>query len=98
MNKVVMIYILSLLITGILSLLITGCSWFQDNPIDSIKDAQPSVKEEKILFQVDHFLNSEYEVIGYEINDRYRYNYSVEVTLKEVNGGRTMIINLEWDM
>lgn len=84
-----------LLIT--LLVVLTSCSWFESKPIKDIKQTKPSTKEQEIMFQVDHFLNSDYEVVGYEIVDE-SYEQSVEITLREKDGGRTLIINLEWNM
>lgn len=91
---------LNILLNSIVVLLfsiLVGCSWFQDDPIDDIKSAPASTKEQEIMFQVDHFLNSDYEVVGYEIVDE-SYEQSVEITLREKDGGRTLVISLEWNM
>lgn len=85
------------IIVLLLASLLVSCSWFKDDPVQDIKDSKSSDKEQRILFQVQHFLDSDYEVMGYSTVDE-RYKQSVEITLREKDGGRTMIINLEWNM
>jgi len=81
--------------TALVGPALVGCT--EDRPTTYIKEAKPSEKEDKILFQVQHFLGSEYEVLGYEVIDR-NYTQAVEIKLRTKDQGRTMDIRLEWEM
>lgn len=80
----------------LICLLLTGCSFFYSTDVEKIRNSKPSDKEEMILFQIEHFLNSDYDVIGYNITGT-RYSPRVEITLREKDGGRDMFVEIKWN-
>jgi len=70
-----------------------GC---QSNVDELLEVREPSTKEGRIIKQVNNFMSNDYTIVGYKIYDKGYGNDMVEITLKDIGGGRTMRIEIEW--